>query len=797
MKLTSKVTLLLVGVISATFAVNYFVLNTTVMSSFVQLERDTAEQNAHRVMQAIQREAGYLENAATDWAFWTDARDFVSGETGDYAEQNLMVSALVDLNVNTLSLMNNDGKVIWGMSIDLDTEEEIDLAELPNDKNWKSHALLQISDASEDSVFTGMIGTEKGILAVASAPILTSDRQGPSVGTLVFGKLLSDSLLETLAQQTGVNFQLIEPGEVGSPEAVNDGDMPIVIESTNSVLNAYQILRDTTGNPISVIKTETPRDITLSGAQTLLTALGLLVLAGVAVLVTVAVGLRVIALSPLSHLTKTVVDIARTGNLKNRSDMKRGDEIGVLSSQFDEMLGKLESVNGELGNRLAELNSSNTELAASEARANSLAHHDSITGLPNRLAMLEHLDRMIELGRANKSRCAIIFADLDRFKRVNDTLGHSAGDDLIRQAAARIKQVAGSSTHVSRLGGDEFALICSRADQAEALCQRLIECFDEPFSVLGNVVKVSVSLGLAASDENSADSSDLMRHADIALYSSKDEGRDQFQIFRETLGKNVALKHNLMQDLVSALDRGQMFLEYQPLVTPDGATISGIEALIRWSHPVRGDIASEIFVSMAEDTGLIHELGAWVIKTAMNDAGRWPGKTVAINLSPIQFYHHGFVDQVLAIAAETSVDPSRIEFEIAENVLVGDITQAVAKLARLKEAGFQLVLDDFGKGYASLNYLRKFPFDKLKIDRSFTNGVAKTVDDMRIIGAIINLARALELSVTAEGVETADQHRLLQVAGCAGMQGSWFHKPMSPDEIDRLVSERQIQAQSA
>ena len=516
------------------------------------------------------------------------------------------------------------------------------------------------------------------------------------------------------------------------------------------------------------------------------------------VLITVAVGLRVIALSPLSHLTKTVVNITRTGNLKNRSDMKRGDEIGVLSSQFDEMLGKLESVNGELGDRLDDLNRTNTELATSEARANNLAHHDSITGLPNRLAMLEHLDKMIEFGRANQARCAIIFADIDRFKRVNDTLGHSAGDELIRQAAYRIKHVAGSSTHVSRLGGDEFALICGRADQAEALCQRLIECFEEPFSVLGNVVKVSASLGLAASDDNSLEASDLMRHADIALYSSKDEGRDQFQIFREHLGKDVLVKHSLMQDLVSAMDRGDLFLEYQPLVTPDGGTISGIAALIRWSHPERGDIAPEIFVSMAEDTGLIHKLGAWVLKTAMSDAARWPGKTVAINLSPIQFYHHGFVDQVLAIVTETGVDPSRIELEITENVLIGDITQADAKLSRLKEAGFQLVLDDFGTGYASLNYLRKFPFDKLKIDRTFTAGVGESVDDMRIIGAIINLARALDRSVTAEGVETADQHRLLQAAGCSQMQGFWFHRPMSTDEIDRLVSTpRHVQIQSA
>lgn len=797
MKLTSKVTLLLVGVIATTFVINFFVLNTTVMSQFVQYEREAAVQNANRVMQAIEREASFLQTTATDWAYWTDTYDFVSGKPSDYADQNLMDATLVSLNVNTLFFVNRNGNVHWGKVLDLESEDEISLSELPTDKSWTSHSLVHSPDAHAESVFTGALPTEQGILVFASAPILNSEQEGPSAGTLVFGKLLTESVVAQLAQQTGVDFQLIEPDTSGLPEIGNDHAQPIVLERSEMVLNTFLALRDTAGKIVSVIKTESPRDITLSGSQTLMTALALLVLAGVAMLSAVALGLRVIALNPLSHLTKTVVNIAQTGNLKNRSNMKRGDEIGVLSTQFDAMLDKLEDVNGELGDRLADLNRINAELAFSEARANELAHHDSITGLPNRLAMLEHLDRMIELGRNNKSRCAIIFADLDRFKQVNDSLGHSAGDELIRQTANRIRQVAGPSAHVSRLGGDEFALICENADEAEAICQRIIDCFDEPFSIVGNVIKASMSLGLAAFDSDSLDTADLMRRADIALYSSKDEGRDQYQVFHEGLDKDAVLKHDLMRDLVAALDNDDLYVNYQPLVSPDGRTITGLEALSRWSHPERGDIATEIFVSMAEDTGLIHTLGAWVIRTAMRDAGRWPGMTVAINLSPIQFYHHGFVDQVLAIAAETKTDTSRIELEITENVLMGDIAQAISKLKRLKEAGFRLVLDDFGAGHASLNYLRRIPFDKLKIDRSFTMGIGTTVEDMQIIHAIVNLARALNLAVTAEGVETADQYEFLQTTGCSQLQGFWFHRPMHPNDIDRVISEQQTLIRSA
>jgi diguanylate cyclase (GGDEF)-like protein len=783
MNLTTKVTLLLVGVISATFVANFLVLNTTVMSSFVQLENDTATQNADRVRQAIEREAGFLGTLATDWALWTDTRNFVRGEPSDYAANNLIDTALVGLNVNTLVLTNLAGRVIWGMSLDLEIEEEIEIAEMPLDQSWKSHPLFQEPDAGEDNVFTGAILTDKGVMLVASAPILDSEGEGPSAGTLVFGKLLSESVVEILVEQTGVAFALIDPGEQRLPDAANNADKPFVVESSRRSLNSFQILRDTDGEPISVIKTQTPRDITRSGTRTLLAALGLLVLAGIAFLIAVALGLRVIALSPLSHLTKTVVNIARTGNLKNRSDMKRSDEIGVLSSQFDEMLGKLDRVNNEL--------------ATSEARANHLAHHDLVTNLPNRLAMLEHIDKILQLNQDEGSSGAILFADLDRFKRINDTFGHGAGDDLLRQAAARIKQVAEPTTHVSRLGGDEFALICENADQAEALSEKLIDCFDEPFSIMGNTVKVSVSLGIAAIDSNNVDAAELLRRADIALYSSKEEGRGQFRVFREDMDNRVLIKHDLIHNLMLALDNGDFFLNYQPIVTSDGSKISGLEVLIRWRHADRGDILPEVFIPLAEDTGLIHRLGAWVLKAAMTDAARWPGVTLAINLSPIQFFHHGFVEQVLAIAAETKVDPSHIELEITENVLIGEIEQVVAKLSQLKKAGFKLVLDDFGTGYASLNYLRRFPFDKLKIDRSFTAGLGEAVVDMQIIQSIVNLARALDLSVTAEGVETAEQHSLLKTTGCSQMQGFWFYKPMSLEETDRLMSDPQTLIQSA
>jgi len=422
LKLISKVTLLLAGVIAATFVVNFVVLNTTVMSSFVELERDTAAQNAQRVRQAIEREAGFLQSMANDWAHWTDTHDYALGEARDYVEQNLMADSLTGLKVNSLFLVNKSGQVLWGLSLDLDTEEEINVAELSNKASWKSHPLFQKPDADKDSTFTGLIETDQGIMAVASAPILNSDSEGPSVGTLVFGKLLSESVLELLAQQTSVKFELVEPGAEGLPETLNKGDEPVIVESSEAVLNGFQVLRDTSGNPISVIKSETPRDITRNGTQTMMAALGLLVLAGLAVMVAVALGLRMIALNPLSRLTETVVDIARTGDLKNRSNMKRNDEIGVLSSQFDEMLDEL--VKAREAMREQSYYTGILEMSAGLMHNIRNSLNPVTTGIWSALEILRH-NRLENFNRAIKE-LSEIEVDAERREKLFDFVGQAA-----------------------------------------------------------------------------------------------------------------------------------------------------------------------------------------------------------------------------------------------------------------------------------------------------------------------------------------------------------------------------------
>jgi diguanylate cyclase (GGDEF)-like protein len=447
----------------------------------------------------------------------------------------------------------------------------------------------------------------------------------------------------------------------------------------------------------------------------------------------------------------------------------------------------LELANEALAARCAELERTNTALAASEARAIHVARHDSVAGLPNRLALLEQLDRAIWLARADESRCAVIYLDLDRFKDVNDALGHSAGDDLIRQVGARIMALAGPSAFVARLGGDEFAVIHSRAAEAEALGQRLIDSFDAPFVLWEGEVTVGASIGVALLDDDRTEAVEMLRRADIALYVSKKLGRGRYQVFSAWMDEGIGFRHKLVGDLKAAMNNGELELHYQPQVTADGDRISGLEALCRWTRADGSMVSPAMFIPVAEESSLIRHLGEWVLERAMADARRWPDMTVAINLSPVQFLHNDLAGRILAIATEAQVDPSRIELEITENVLIDDVDAALANLTRLKDFGFRLALDDFGTGYASINYLRRFPFDKLKIDRSFILDIGGGADTMRIVHAIVDLARALGVSVTVEGVETTAQHLLLRAAGCTQMQGFLFHHAMPAADVDRLL----------
>lgn len=435
-----------------------------------------------------------------------------------------------------------------------------------------------------------------------------------------------------------------------------------------------------------------------------------------------------------------------------------------------------------------------TAIAAGETRLRHLAMHDPLCGLPNRIFFGERLEAVIEEVRAGSSPAVVFYIDLDHFKDVNDTLGHPTGDELIRSVTLRLSQALRSDDLVARLGGDEFAVITSIGDDQNrmmTIAQRIIDAICAPYSINGQNILIGASIGIAVIDKTCAGAAEIMRYADIALYRAKSEGRNRACIYDDAMDTELSNRKHLEADLREAIENHRLRLLYQPIVNKSGEQVIGVEALCRWNHPLRGEIPPTEFIAVAEHSGLIIPLGAWVLRRACLDGRNWPGINLAVNVSPLQFRQVGFVDTVERILAETSFDPMRLELELTESVLLGNVDSVEAAMRRLKALGVRVALDDFGTGYSSLLYLRRFPFDKLKIDRSFVHSIEKAADAAAIVHAVVSLGRGLGMQVTAEGVETADQQLFLRAAGVHSMQGYRFGKAVTPAEItERLRATR-------
>ena len=439
---------------------------------------------------------------------------------------------------------------------------------------------------------------------------------------------------------------------------------------------------------------------------------------------------------------------------------------------------------------------SRTELEAAKVQAQHLAFHDSLTGLPNRALFEDRLDHALS---RRDSSVAVLLLDLDRFKNINDTLGHQAGDALIRDFGRRLADLVRSEDTIARLGGDEFAIIVegARRSEIERLARRILSDIRRPFEIVGTQAYVGVSLGIALSEARGTDRLELIRRADIALYRAKDGGRNGYRLFSSDMDASVKMRSAIEDDLREALASGSsLAVHYQPQVGASGAVI-GLEALLRWNHPVRGRVSPEQFIPIAEDSGLILPLGEWVLREACLASRRWPDLFIAVNLSPVQFRAASFFETLMRIVRSTGARPEAIQLEVTERVLLDDDDAIKAVLSKLRAAGFTIVLDDFGTGYSSLSYLRKFEVDKLKIDRSFVQHLGDASDSGAIISAVLALGRAMGLAVAAEGVETAEQRSFLASAGCKEMQGYLFSEALPEAELAALLGRPSLPAAAA
>jgi diguanylate cyclase (GGDEF)-like protein/PAS domain S-box-containing protein len=431
-----------------------------------------------------------------------------------------------------------------------------------------------------------------------------------------------------------------------------------------------------------------------------------------------------------------------------------------------------------------------TERREAEQRIAHMAHHDALTDLPNRIRFREEMTEA--LSRVDRGETlAVLCIDLDHFKDVNDTFGHPVGDALLRQVSERLRNCVRPSDTVARLGGDEFAIIQTAANQpvtATAMANRIIQELAVPFDLGGHQAVIGASIGISVAPDDGDDADELLKKADIALYRAKEDGRGTYRFFEAEMDARMQRRRALELDLRKALPLHQFEVHYQPLLNLENNEISGFEALVRWRHPERGMVQPNDFIPLAEETGLIGPIGNWVLNQACSDALKWPDHVkIAVNLSPVQFNKTLVLDVIFALS-RSGLAPNRLELEITETVLMQDTDSTIGVLNQLRDLGVRIAMDDFGTGYSSLSYLRKFPFDKIKIDRSFIKELDETADSIAIIRAVTGLGATLGISTTAEGVETVEQLRRLRLEGCTEAQGFLISKPMPASELADLLS---------
>lgn len=430
-----------------------------------------------------------------------------------------------------------------------------------------------------------------------------------------------------------------------------------------------------------------------------------------------------------------------------------------------------------------------TERRQLETRLSHLALHDGLTGLANRVLLRERLEAALS-DLQESGTLAVLCLDLDHFKQINDTLGHPVGDALLKQVAERLKSCVREADIVARMGGDEFAILQAAGNPktAAALASRIVDVLAAPYEVFGHNLCAGTSIGIAAAPIDGDDPDQLLKNADLALYLAKSEGRGAYRFFEQELDRRMHERRQLELDLRQAILRSEFDLHYQPIFDLREDQIAGFEALLRWNHPTRGRISPDQFIPLAEETGLIVPIGDWVLRRACADAATWTGDLeVSVNVSPVQFRNANLVESVLGALTSAGLTPSRLELEITETVLLHNSDATLATLHQLRALGVHIAMDDFGVGYSSLSYFQNFPFDKIKLDRSFINGLSDGNSSLAILRAVASLGANLSIVTTAEGVETAEQLEQIRREGISQIQGYLISPPRPVEEISKLV----------
>ncbi len=774
-----------------------------------KMENMSVRNDLSNIHKAVGSKLDYLSILAKDWAVGDDTYQFIQDGNDDYRQSNLQDYNFANLNVNMILYLNNDGQMVYGKMADLEkgTTHAVSQSILDRLPGLKP---LWIIDP--DYSAKGLMMLPEGPMLVASYPVLKSDESGPADGYIVFGRNLDSSIIKEISESLNLNIstELINAKEFMHLKIENRQASGIVeVQALDSdMIKGSEYYPDMMYESAIKLNVALPREIYRVGQTTVLFTVVIVAVVFFVILLLIWALINKYVIKRISSLHKNVTAIAEHQDLSARVETSGGnDEIYCLSENINNMLGvteelnnRIRKTNADLELRSAELEKANEALLAEKDKIKHMAYHDSLTNLPNGVYFNDYLNRQISTSDRSGMPVAVLFIDLDGFKMINDTLGHSAGDELLVLVSHRLTRTLRKSDFIARIGGDEFLILANNVKDMRGIEEasgKIIRKLAEPFMVSGQECFISASVGISLYPIDGTTAEELTKNADLAMYKAKDDGKNRYCFCSREMKDQVVENMRLSNQLWRALERDEFELYYQPQINCYTKKIIGMEALIRWNHPERGLMLPGKFIGLAEQTGAINAIGEWVLTTACRQCRQWQMEylselRVAVNLSTKQLQNNDIVGQVRHTLGCTGLDPAKLELEVTESVFVKEVEYVINILKQLKDLGIEIAIDDFGTEYASMNYLKNMPIDRIKIAMPFIQGLDISEKDQAITKAIIILAKSMGMSVIAEGVETRSQYDFLTQKLCDETQGFFFYRPLPVSEMEEVLKQQYI-----
>lgn len=817
-KLKNKI-LIAVGLAWALFlCITYVGSRTFLLNSFLDLEQKRADENLGRVDQALDQVNYALSTFTSDWSHWNDLYDYMQGKKPNYVPDNLNMTAFVNSHINLVSYWDKFGKIVVGAAVD--TDKQILIAFPKGLERYLSSNSKLLKRNSGD--VRGYILVEPGIMLIASSMVTDGDVLLPPLGVSIFGRNLDQALISKLMETTKVDIKLFLPSQIKTSaflsttyktiSSTKSGHFIKPVDEDN--LQGFTIIKDINNMPIGMLQMTTPRSIYQKGLATINYYLISFCFLAIIFSFLMLKLINVMVTRRLEKLDHQLSTISSSNDLGQRVDAEGSDELSSVSIEINYMLDiiqasqenlerrvqertkELQTINLQLQKEITERKTVERELVMHKEHLIRIAHYDSLTSLPNRIYFNEMLDKAIQYSKRHNKMLAILFIDLDRFKNINDALGHTFGDAVLKEVALRFSGIVRSGDVLARLGGDEFIMLLNNIanpKQATVVAEKILAICVQAIKIDSHELFLNASIGISLYPTDGNSLEDVQKNADMAMYKAKRNGGSNYQFYTPELD-TLAHEHiRLEAELRKAIKNKEFVLYYQPQFNLMTQKINRVEALIRWEHPTIGIISPIKFIPLAEETGLIMDIGEWVLFESCRAAKKWQDQgldpiTVSVNVSAKQFRHQDISQMVTKALQETGLEAKYLELELTESAVMDNVDLVINKLKAVHEMGVSIAIDDFGTGYTSINYLRQLPVDIIKIDRTFIKGLPQNQDDATITAAILLLAHQLGMEVVAEGVETVEQLNFLHEKGCDMIQGYYISPPQPLHKIEAYIA---------